>query len=152
MSLSLQATIIASVVALAFLGIVVELIRRHRLQERYSLLWAITGVIILGAILIPGATPTLARALGIYDTSIALLSLAVLLLLAISLHLTVVVSRLAEQNTHLAQESAMLRTEVEQMGPSHTTAPATAPPSPAAPVETVADHGATALENPPPPE
>ena len=43
----LSVSIIASIGALAMLGVVFELIRRRHLRERYSLIWLLTGVVLL---------------------------------------------------------------------------------------------------------
>jgi lysylphosphatidylglycerol synthetase-like protein (DUF2156 family) len=42
----LSVSIIASIGALAMLGVVFELIRRRHLRERYSLIWLLTGVVL----------------------------------------------------------------------------------------------------------
>jgi hypothetical protein len=106
--LSFHATIVAVVLAVAFLAVVFELVRRHYLQERYSVIWVITGAAMLIGAAVGGSLELLARITGIHDTSIALLCLLIFFLLVMVLHLTTAVSRLSEQNTRLAQEIAML--------------------------------------------
>jgi hypothetical protein len=106
--LSTHATIVAVVLAVGFLAVVFELVRRHYLQERYSVIWVITGVAMLVGAAVGGSLEALARITGIHDTSIALLCLLIFFLLVMVLHLTTAVSRLSEQNTRLAQEIAML--------------------------------------------
>jgi hypothetical protein len=106
--LSVQATIVATILALGFLVVVFELVRRHYLQERYSVIWAVTGVVMLVGVLTGGSLSVLTKVTGIRDTSIALLSLVIFFLLVMVLHLTTVVSRLAAQSTRLAQEVSML--------------------------------------------
>jgi hypothetical protein len=107
--LSLHATVVATVMAIAFLAVVFELVRRHYLQERYSVVWVITGVTMLIGVAVSGSFDALARLTGIHDTSIALLSLLIFFLLVMVLHLTTAVSRLSEENTRLAQEIAILQ-------------------------------------------
>jgi hypothetical protein len=106
--LSTHATIVAIVLAVGFLAVVFELVRRHYLQERYSVIWVITGATMLVGAAVGGSLEALARITGIQDTSIALLCLLIFFLLVMVLHLTTAVSRLSEQNTRLAQEIAML--------------------------------------------
>jgi ABC-type nickel/cobalt efflux system permease component RcnA len=45
--MTLRISIVASVVALALLIVILELIRSRRLQERYAILWLVTGTAIL---------------------------------------------------------------------------------------------------------
>lgn len=106
--LSVQAAIVATVLALGFLVAVFELVRRHYLQERYSVIWVMTGIVMLVGVATGGSLSLLAKVTGIQNTSIALLSLLIFFLLVMVLHLTTVASRLAAQSTRLAQEISML--------------------------------------------
>jgi hypothetical protein len=92
---------------------VVELIRRGRLKEQYSLLWLVAGSVLL----VLSASRTLleyiSRLVGIYYPPSFLFLLAFLFLLLITLHFSVVISGLADQNKKLAQELALLRQELQ---------------------------------------
>jgi hypothetical protein len=96
------------------LFLVVELIRRGRLKERYSLLWLFAGAVLL----VLSSSRTLleftSRLLGIYYAPSLLFLLAFLFLLLITLHFTVVISGLSEKNKRLAQELALLRQEMQE--------------------------------------
>ena len=98
----------------AVLIVVVELIRRGRLKERYSLLWLFAG----GVLLLLSSSRTLlefvSRMLGIFYPPSFLFLLAFLFLLLITLHFSVVISGLSEKNKHLAQEIALLRQEMQE--------------------------------------
>jgi hypothetical protein len=111
--LSTQAIVVASLAALGFIAVVIELIRRHRIQERYSVLWIATGIgMLLGAVF-NNFVNVLARAAGIADARFALILLLILFIFGILLHLTTVISRLSEQNVRLAQELAIVRAELD---------------------------------------
>jgi hypothetical protein len=133
--LSTRATIVGIIVALAFLAVVIELIRRHRIQERYSVLWVTTGVAMLLASAFNGLVTSVAQFLGVFDPRIALLTLVVFLLLVIALHFTTVISRLSEQTVRLTQEVAILRAEIDQIGQEAGSPPGarSIPPNPRAP-------------------
>ena len=105
--LTSQARIVAALLAIAFMVMILELIRRHRLQERYSVIWFVAGIAILAGAAFPDLLRVLANALGVRDVTIALFSLLFLLLLGLALSFSVILSRQAEQITRLAQEQAL---------------------------------------------
>jgi hypothetical protein len=116
-NLSTQTRVLAVVLAALFIGVILELVRRHRLQERYTVVWLIAAAAMaLGAIIPDQTIGSLARVLGVSDTNVALFSMVILALLALALHLTVVVSRQSEQITKLAQDLAIERAEREHGG------------------------------------
>ena len=113
-NLSTQTRVLAVVLAALFIGVILELVRRHRLQERYTVVWlTAAAAMALGAIIPDQTIGSLTRLLGVTDTNVALFSLVILALLALALHLTVVVSRQSEQITRLAQDLAIERAERE---------------------------------------
>ena len=105
--LTSQARIVAAVLAIAFMAMILELIRRHRLQERYSVIWFVAGIAMLAGAAFPDLLRVIANALGVRDVTIALFSLLFLLLLGLALNFSVIASRQAEQITRLAQEQAL---------------------------------------------
>ena len=97
--------------------IIVELIRRGRLKERYALLWLFAGTILLIFSLSRALLEYVASLVGIYYPPSLLFLLAFLFLLLITLHFSSVISELSEKNKQLAQEVALLRQEMlEGMG------------------------------------
>jgi hypothetical protein len=102
-----QARVIAAVLAVAFVAMILELIRRHRLQERYSVIWFVAGIAMLAGAAFPGLLTLLADAMGVRDVTIALFSLLLLVLLGLALNFSVIISRQSEQITRLAQERAL---------------------------------------------
>jgi hypothetical protein len=105
--LTSQARIVAAVLAIAFMIMILELIRRNRLQERYSVIWFVAGIAMLAGAAFPDLLRVIANALGVRDVTIALFSLLFLLLLGLALSFSVILSRQAEQITRLAQEQAL---------------------------------------------
>jgi hypothetical protein len=106
--------ILAVVGSVALLAVVVELIRRGRLKERYSLLWLLAGGILLFLSLSRGVLDSIASLLGIFYPPSFLFLLAFFFLLLITLHFSIVISGLTEKNKKLAQEIALLRREMEE--------------------------------------
>ncbi len=87
--------------------LILELIRRDRLQERYSVIWFVAGLGMLAGAAFPGLLELVADAMGVRDTNVALFSIVLLLLLGLALNFSVIMSRQAAQITRLAQERAL---------------------------------------------
>jgi hypothetical protein len=113
--LTSQTRIIAAILALAFMGLVLELIRRNRLQERFSVVWFVAGLGMLIGAAFPGLLTLVADAMGVRDTNVALFSIVLLFLLGLALNFSVTMSRQAAQITRLAQEQALEKAR-EQAG------------------------------------
>ncbi len=105
--LTSQTRVIAALIAVAFMVLILELIRRDRLQERYSVVWFVAGLGMLAGAAFPGLLGTVADLMGVRDTNVALFSIILLLLLGLALNFSVIMSRQAAQITRLAQERAL---------------------------------------------
>lgn len=101
-------TLVAAAAVLVVVGVVIELIRRHKLQERYALLWIVTGAVMFVLAVWRGALYALADATGVAYPPSALYMVAGLFVLVVLLHYSTVLSRLSEQNKTLAQRIALL--------------------------------------------
>jgi hypothetical protein len=111
--LTSQTRILAAILAVAFMFLILELIRRGRLQERYSVIWFVAGLGMLAGAAFPGLLTVVADAMGVRDTNVALFSIVLLLLLGLALNFSVIMSRQAAQITRLAQERALERAKAE---------------------------------------
>ncbi len=107
--LTSQTRIVAAILAVAFMLLILDLIRRDRLQERYSVIWFVAGLGMLAGAAFPGLLKLVADLLGVRDTNVALFSIVLLLLLGLALNFSVIMSRQAAQITRLAQERALER-------------------------------------------
>lgn len=105
--LTAQTRILAAIIAIAFMLMILELIRRDRLQERYSVVWFVAGLGMLAGAAFPGLLGVVADLMGVRDTNVALFSIILLLLLGLALNFSVIMSRQAAQITRLAQERAL---------------------------------------------
>jgi hypothetical protein len=105
--LTSQTRILAAILAIAFMAMILELIRRDKLQERYSVVWFVAGLGMLAGAAFPGLLSFIADLMGVRDTNVALFSLVLLLLLGLALNFSVIMSRQAAQITRLAQERAL---------------------------------------------
>jgi hypothetical protein len=114
-SLTPQTRILAAFIAICFMLLILELIRRDRLQERYSVIWFVAGLGMLAGAAFPGLLKLVADLMGVRDTNVALFSIVLLLLLGLALNFSVIMSRQAAQITRLAQERAIEKAR-EQAG------------------------------------
>jgi len=111
--LTSQTRIVAAVLALFFMLMILELIRRDRLQERYSVIWFVAGLGMLAGAAFPGLIEVVANLMGVRNTNVALFSIVLLLLLGLALNFSVIMSRQAAQITRLAQERAIEKAQKE---------------------------------------
>ncbi len=112
-----QTQALAVVVAVLFFALIIELVRRGSLQERYTVVWFLAAVFLLAVALVPGFLGSLAELAGISDANSALFALALLVFGLLVLNLTVVVSRQAEQITRFSQELAIRRSDDAERPP-----------------------------------
>jgi hypothetical protein len=105
--LTARTRIVAAMLAIAFMLMILELIRRDRLQERYSVIWFVAGLGMLAGAAFPGLLEVVANLMGVRNTNVALFSIVLLLLLGLALNFSVIMSRQAAQITRLAQERAI---------------------------------------------
>jgi len=100
--------------SMALFGMIVELMRREYLKERYALLWLATST---GGLVI-GVFPSLiARFAAFVNFQLVttLFVVSFLYVLGIVLGFSVIISRLAERNRLLAQEVALMGQRVERL-------------------------------------
>jgi hypothetical protein len=107
--------VVAILGAVALLLIVLEMVRRRRLMERYALLWLLSAVVILGLAVWQDALERLATAMGILSAPNALFFVAVAFILLLLLHFSAAMSRLADQSKVIAQRHALLEQRVREL-------------------------------------
>jgi hypothetical protein len=115
--MSLRAHVaLAILVALAIVGIIV-LVRRRHLKAKYSLLWLSLGAVMVVIAAVPGLLDWTAERLGIWYQPTLLILLGLALLLLIVVHFSYELTRSENRTRELAEQLALLRlrvTELEQ--------------------------------------
>jgi len=104
--------LIAGIGALLF---VLELVRRRKLKEEYSLLWLATAVVLIILSVSRPLLDTLASLVGIFYPPSALFLVAMIFVLFILLHFSTVITRLTQENKENAQQLALLKWQLEQI-------------------------------------
>jgi hypothetical protein len=108
---------IVAIVATAGLFVVLlDLVRRRRMLERYAIVWLFCAFALLGLSVWKGLLTELAHAVGIFYAPSALFVIAFGFVLVLLLHFSIAVSNLAEQNKVLAQRLALLEERQRQDG------------------------------------
>jgi hypothetical protein len=110
-------TLVSLIATVVLLLLVLELVRRRRLQERYSLLWLATGASLFLLAAWGDLLNRVSGAMGIRTPANALFVVAAGFFLAVLLHFSVAMSRLSEQCSRLAQRLAMLEERTAVPGP-----------------------------------
>jgi hypothetical protein len=103
-----RVSVVAAIVSALFLLVIFELIRSRRLQERYALLWLVTGGVILFLSVWRDALRLVAEQIGIAYPPSALFVLGFFFILVVLLHYSTVISELSERNVRLAQDIALV--------------------------------------------
>ncbi|HET6515675.1 MAG TPA: DUF2304 domain-containing protein [Thermodesulfovibrionales bacterium] len=105
---------LTSCVTALILMSVVELIRRNRLKEKYSLLWLVAAFVMLFFSISRSSLEWLSLLVGIQYPPSFIFILAFLFLIVINVHFSTVISELFEKNKDLTQEVALLRKSLEE--------------------------------------
>lgn len=115
--------LIALVAALVTIAVMVELLRRRQLRQKYALMWVLVGVVVLVIAITPGTFNTVAHRLGVINPPDLLVVLAALFLLLVCVQFSWEVGRLEDRSRRLAEELALLRKEIENLAHRHGAAP-----------------------------
>jgi hypothetical protein len=107
--------VVAITGAVVLLLVVLELVRRRALMERYALLWLLCSVVVLGLAIWQDALFTLANAMGFQAAPNALFFVAVGFILLLLLHFSAAMSRLTDQSKVLAQRQALLEQRLREL-------------------------------------
>ena len=106
---------VALIVSLGMLLLIIELVRRRKLREEYSWLWLLTVSTILLLTVWFDLLRWITLLIGAMIPSSTIFMLAFLFLIFISLHFSVVISKLTNRNIELAQRYAFLELELNDL-------------------------------------
>ena len=107
--------IFTAVVGLVLLVVFFEMLRRRQLREKYAVLWIIVGLgVVVPLALFPGALDFVAESVGVQSGASLVLFLGLVVVLLICIHLSWEVSQLEEETRTLAEEIALIRTQLEE--------------------------------------
>jgi len=111
----LQQQIFALIVSVMVFIVVVDMVRRRKLREEYSVLWLVTSVVMFVLVLRYEWLVALTTAIGagLPTTTLFLFSIIFLILLAVQF--CIKISKLTDQVKNLSQENALMKLEIENL-------------------------------------
>jgi len=129
----MRATVFFIALTVVILAGIVALLRSRRLKEKYAVLWVVVGVVLIVLAAWPGLLRRIADLFGIQVPANLLFTLAIVLLLAICLHLSLEISSQEDKIRRLAEEAAIARQQLERLsvGAPGLTSPPAEPEDPA---------------------
>ena len=111
------AALVAGAVALA---VILDLVRRRQLREKYAALWLSLGAGMGTLAIFPGLLDWVAERLGVADPPNLLFFLGILVLLVVVVEFSFELSRLEDRLRTLAERLAILQADVEGSDPAPT--------------------------------
>ena len=107
--------IILLVCVIVYLLVILALMRRGRMSLKYSLIWCLSGVILLICVIFPQVIRFFTRLMGIYSDTNAVFFIGVCFLILIVLSLTSIASGQSERIRTLVQTQAILEKRVRDL-------------------------------------
>lgn len=101
--------ILAIAASFAFLAFIARLIIKGKLREEYALIWIISSVLLIAFSFWRQGLKIISDFVGVFDPPNLVFTGAIFAVLIYLLHLSIVVSKLQEQNKTLAQDIALLK-------------------------------------------
>lgn len=115
MMLPRRLTITLILAVVVFFAVVLWLLKKRRLALKYTLLWFLTGFLLMLLVAFPGLMSRLASIVGIQSRMNALYIFLIAFLIILVLSLTSIASRQTDRIRSLAQAMAVLEEKVRKL-------------------------------------
>lgn len=112
-------TVLGVVGSAIILLVLFEMLRRHRLREKYALIWAVVAIAIITVAAVPALLVRTSDLLGLEVPANLLFFGAAIVILVLTLQHSSELSRLEERTRTLAEEVALLHLEAERRTSPH---------------------------------
>ena len=96
-------------------AVLIHLLRHRKIKEKYVWMWLALDVMALGGAIHPPWVHAVARMAGFEVTSNMVFFAVILLLVVLSIHLAMVVTRLEEDRRTLTEQVAILRHDLDRL-------------------------------------
>ena len=106
---------LAIIFSILFILIILKLVREEKLDEKYSILWLFTGLIILIVSIFPNILTALAQLCGVYYPPALLFLLAIIVLGTCIIHVSVVITKQNKMIVRLNQEIGIIKEKEEKV-------------------------------------
>lgn len=104
----------AIVFSVSFVIIIVNLVRKEKLDEKYSILWLFTGVIIFIVSLFPEIITIISKMFNVFYPPALLFLFTIIILGTCIIHISVVITKQNKMIVRLNQEISILKEKVER--------------------------------------
>ena len=109
----LQIAILCAIVV--YFGLLVFFLKKRTLHLKYTLLWLLSGILMLLLTLFPSLLEGLASFLGVYAPTNALFAIIIFCLIIILVSITAIVSKLNDRVKRLTQSQALLEKRIREL-------------------------------------
>jgi hypothetical protein len=110
-----QQQIFALIVSAMVFVIVIDMVRKRRLREEYSVLWLLTSVVMFVLVFRYEWLVTLTVAIGAGLPTTTLFLFSIIFLMLLSVQFCIKISRLTDQVKTLSQENAIMKLDIESL-------------------------------------
>lgn len=111
----LRQQLFALMICIVVFGFIIELVRKRRLKEEYSVLWLITSIIMFSLVLRYDWLILLTSFIGAGFPTTTLFICSIVFLMLTAMQFSIKISKLSEQVKNLAQDNALLRDKFRQI-------------------------------------
>jgi hypothetical protein len=101
--------IFALIVGVSIFIVILEMVRRRRLEEEYSFLWLIVGLGIVILVLWEGLLEWITNLIGATAQTTTIFIFGFVILILINLHFSIKITKLSRQVKEIAQQVAILK-------------------------------------------
>ena len=98
-----------------FIAFIISLVKKDKLDEKYSILLLIFSVVILIVSIYPKIITIVANEFSVYYPPALLLLFAILILGAYVVHITIVITKQNKMIIKLTQETGILKQKIEEL-------------------------------------
>jgi hypothetical protein len=120
----IRVQILSILTSLVFLGFIARFIVRGKLREEYAIIWVICTILLIFFSFWREGLEKAAHMFGVFEAPNLVFTAAIFAILIYLLHLSMVVSRLHEQNKKMAQHIALFNAKsLEKEKKSESTPP-----------------------------
>ncbi len=105
----------AIVFAVLFELFILDLVRKNKLDEKYSILWILLGIIVLIVAIFPGIIITVAEWFNVYYPPTLMLLFAIIILGTYIIHISIAITKQNRMIVRLTQELAILKNKLEKI-------------------------------------
>lgn len=103
--------IVFSIVLILF---IINLVKKSKLDEKYSILWLLASFIILIVSIFPGIITKVANKFNVFYPPTLMLLFAILVLIAYTIHISVVITKQNKMIVKLTQELGILKEKINE--------------------------------------